>query len=190
MLRGCDPVLHESVCVSSSAVTATFVLTNQSSSSRHTHPQPPRSYWSEEIKCGSLRCQKDCWCHFRRNNMGFVGQNQFRNYPLSPKPDFHCLSHKGFYQLNRVFSHGRRGDFTVNMSRSDTTEQVMMSVKYSVGKNDREKSKLQSSWEQNGCSCKNKESLPHLQVCFISFLLLPVHFEPRLVYMQNYSDRK
>lgn len=163
--------MNQSVCCPL-CVTVAFVLTNQSSSSssRHTLQQPPRSYWSAEIKCGSLRCQKGCWCHFRRNNMGFVGQNQFRIYPIFPKPDFHCLSkrsHKGCYQLDRIFSHGRRGEFAVNVSQSDTTEQVMMSVRYSVGKYDREESKMQSSWEQDGCSCNNKETLLHLQVCFI-----------------------
>lgn len=121
-------------------VTVRFVLTNQSSSRRHTRQQPSRSYWSEELKCGSSQCQKGCWCHFRTNNMGFVGQNQFRIYPVFPKPDFHCLSkrsHKTCYQLDSVFSNWWKADFTINMSQRDTTEQVTTSVRHSVGKYNR-----------------------------------------------------
>lgn len=97
--------MKQSVCRPPRA-TATFVLTNQSSSSSSTHAcqQPPHSYWSEEIQYGSWRCQRGRWCHFRSNNMGFVRQNPFRIYPISPKPDFYCLSGHTRVVLNSIES--------------------------------------------------------------------------------------
>lgn len=47
--------------------------------------------------------------------MGFVGQNQFRIHPLSPKPDFHCLSGHTRVVINSIQSfHMDEGEISLS----------------------------------------------------------------------------